>query len=363
MKSFRVLLTGIALVAAATTANAQATTGDLVAGISYSNRYGLTGNLGLEISDLFNGSTDVQLGYREGDAGSELSGAIFVSKALESLPFGPSSQILFSLSGNASSWAVDPYDIGHAEAFVGIGAMLGENARWKAGLFHRWDSLATTTSGGSPAITGYEGTSAATGAETELVWSTYPSADPTVTGQEIRFGLASTFNADDGRNWTSVNASGDMTIAAFGTTVLHLGAGAGQISDNTGTDGIHLLDRYFADGQSPRGFEWGSAGPYDSDTGEALGGTRYVAGTIEFIAPLPRPGLSAGLFLDAGAVWDLGPLAGGAVVDDYGLRSSAGVALNWTSSLGRLQVSYAEPIQFLASDKIEQFSIRFRADF
>lgn len=363
MNSFRVLLTGAVLVIAANAANAQATTGDLVAGISYSNRYGLTGDLGLEINDLFNGSTDLQLGYREGDTGSELSGAIMFSKALESLPFGPGSQLLFSMSGNASSWNVDPYSIGHVEAFAGIGAMLGGNARWKAGLFHRWDSLATETEGGSPWITSYEGVSAATGAEAEVVWSTYLSADPTVTGQEFRFGVASTLNADAGRNWTSLNASGDITVAAFGTTVLHLGAGAGQISDNSGTDGVHLLDRYFPDGLSPRGFEWGSAGPYDSDTGEALGGTRYVAGTIELIAPLPRPGLSASAFFDAGAVWDLGPLAGGTVVDDYGLRTSAGLSLNWTTALGRLQVSYAEPIQFEPSDKIDQFSIRFRADF
>jgi len=363
MKSLRVFLAATALVSAATVSHAQATTGDLVAGVSYSNRYGLTGNLGLEISDLFGGAADVKLGYRSGEGGSEASGAVVVSKSLESMPFGPDSHILFGLSGNASNWTVDPYQIGHAEVILGIGAALGPNAHWSAGLFHRWDRLAITGSGTSSAITSYAGDSAVTGAEAELIWSTYPTVDPTAIGQEARVGVATVLRGDQGRDWTSVNASGDVTVAAIGPTVLHFGAGAGQISDKTGTDGIHLLDRYFADGQSPRGFNWGSAGPYDSGTGDALGGTRYFAATVELIAPLPRPGLSAGLFVDAGAVWDLGPLAGGVVVDDYGLRTSAGVSLNWTTAVGRLQISYAQPIKYEPSDTIDQFSIRFTAEF
>lgn len=53
-----------------------AQSGELTSGISYSDRYGATGTLGLELNDLRDGALDAYATYRAGDVGSDASGGI-----------------------------------------------------------------------------------------------------------------------------------------------------------------------------------------------------------------------------------------------------------------------------------------------
>lgn len=66
------------------------------------------------------------------------------------------------------------------------------------------------------------------------------------------------------------------------------------------------------------------------------------------------------IFVDLGNIWG-SDLSG--VSDSSAIRSSIGVGLTWSSPLGPLSFSYAEPITKHSSDGIENFSFRIGGSF
>lgn len=118
---------------------------------------------------------------------------------------------------------------------------------------------------------------------------------------------------------------------------------------------------------SVRGYKTASLGPRDLDssgnpTDDALGGNRRVIGSAEFLTPLPGLGmdksLRLGLFLDAGQVWSAGQKA---TLGD--LRYSTGVSIAWSSPIGPLKFSIAQPINRKSGDRIERFQFQFGTTF
>lgn len=104
---------------------------------------------------------------------------------------------------------------------------------------------------------------------------------------------------------------------------------------------------------SVRGYQSGTLGPKDASTGDALGGNKYFVANAEMLIPMPGMGQDKSVrlstFFDMGQVWDK---------DDqvrFGdLRYSVGIGVNWTSPMGPLKFSIAQPIHKSADDKTQR---------
>ncbi|MBL8471015.1 MAG: outer membrane protein assembly factor BamA [Rhodocyclaceae bacterium] len=114
---------------------------------------------------------------------------------------------------------------------------------------------------------------------------------------------------------------------------------------------------------SVRGFDSASLGPRVIDatgnvTNQSLGGNRRVVGNAELLFPMPGSGqdksVRLGVFLDAGQVW-----ASGEKMSFGDLRYSTGLSVSWTSPLGPLKFSVAQPIKKEPEDRVQRFQFQF----
>ncbi|MDY0021501.1 outer membrane protein assembly factor BamA [Arenimonas caeni] len=129
--------------------------------------------------------------------------------------------------------------------------------------------------------------------------------------------------------------------------------------------GLPFFRNYYAGGPSSvRGFEVNTVGPSYQFTGDGfrqpLGGSLKTAGTFEFFFPglFESRGTRLSAFIDYGNVY-LG-------FDDWEaktLRISTGLALQWQSPMGPIQISYALPLQRERSDQIERLQFTFGGSF
>jgi outer membrane protein insertion porin family len=124
---------------------------------------------------------------------------------------------------------------------------------------------------------------------------------------------------------------------------------------------IKLSDRLFLSENELRGFKYRSYGPKVGD--DYIGGNYAIATTFATTVPnyLPESwNSSSSLFLDAGNIWGTDF---DVTTEASEMRSSIGVGLSWFSPIGPISLSYAEPIQKSASDKIENFNFKLGGVF
>ena len=119
---------------------------------------------------------------------------------------------------------------------------------------------------------------------------------------------------------------------------------------------------YFAGGVgSVRGYQTSTLGYRDSD-GRTLGGTRRLLGNAEVLFPMPGAGKDRSFrlaaFLDGGQVY-----ADGQSVQPSQLRYSSGLAVSWNSPFGPLRVSYANPLNNRAEDRVQRFQFMMGQTF
>ncbi|HEY9460521.1 MAG TPA: outer membrane protein assembly factor BamA [Paralcaligenes sp.] len=134
-----------------------------------------------------------------------------------------------------------------------------------------------------------------------------------------------------------------------------------------------IKDVYAGGIGSVRGYEGASLGPRDVATGNYLGGSRRVAGSVQLYLPFPGATrdrtLRWFLFTDAGRVSNgsgLGCSAGfnnSSVEDPCGWRYSAGVGLSWQSPLGPLQLSFGRALNAKAGDDKQAFQFQIGTGF
>jgi outer membrane protein insertion porin family len=155
--------------------------------------------------------------------------------------------------------------------------------------------------------------------------------------------------------------------------------------DGFGDDGVRLNDRFFKGGNRGfRGFDVAGVGPrYFDQNGfdRAIGAKAYAIGTAEVSLPLPLPeeyGIRASLFSDFGAVgivdeddkllnndtaffvdYNRDGIFDEPVQDDFSLRVTAGVSINWRSPFGPVQIDIAEAL--IREDYDEEEVFRFSA--
>lgn len=129
---------------------------------------------------------------------------------------------------------------------------------------------------------------------------------------------------------------------------------------------LPFFKNFYAGGiGSVRGYDTGSLGPMVKDNfgnESRLGGNRRLVGNAELLFPMPGSGLDKsvrlGAFFDAGQVWGLGDKMS---LGD--LRYSVGLSLSWSSPMGPLKFSFANPIRKKPDDKVQRLQFQMGTVF
>ncbi|HVX77325.1 MAG TPA: outer membrane protein assembly factor BamA [Bradyrhizobium sp.] len=158
----------------------------------------------------------------------------------------------------------------------------------------------------------------------------------------------------------------------------------GGMLNQVGDKSLRMLDNFQMGPNLVRGFAPNGIGPRDltfypyTQTGDALGGTKYWGASLEFQMPfwfLPKEvGLKGAVYADAGSLWDYqGPTSWAATGEINGMvnghycncamsfddenviRSSVGVGLIWASPFGPLRFDYAIPLTKGKYDVVQEF--------
>ncbi len=146
-------------------------------------------------------------------------------------------------------------------------------------------------------------------------------------------------------------------------TVFSVALNQGYIN-GLGSD-VKINQRFFIGGDSFRGFEPGGIGPRDTSTKDSLGGNLFYVGTAELRFPLGLPeefGIFGRLFAEAGSLFDVDD-DGPEVIDNTGVRVSAGGGISWRSPLGPLRFDFSKVIRKEPGDQTEFFRFSFGTRF
>jgi len=136
-------------------------------------------------------------------------------------------------------------------------------------------------------------------------------------------------------------------------------------ANGMGGQALPFYKYFYAGGVgSVRGYKSGSLGPVDdSGSQDRLGGSRRFVANAEFLFPMPGSGqdksLRLGAFVDAGRIWDGHATFQG----DDGMRYSAGLSLAWSSPLGPLKFSLAQPLNKKKDDDIQRLQFQMGTVF
>lgn len=128
-----------------------------------------------------------------------------------------------------------------------------------------------------------------------------------------------------------------------------------------------VTDRFFLGSRLMRGFDAGGIGPRDADTGDALGGNKFAVARLEAEFPLGLPeeyGISGGLFVDHGSVWDVGNTFDADVLyNDYTARTVVGATIFWTTPIGPLRFNFTEALDAQTEDETKSFDVTISTNF
>lgn len=154
------------------------------------------------------------------------------------------------------------------------------------------------------------------------------------------------------------------------TFTLMLNGEAGY-ADGYGGQSVPFYKRFYAGGvTSVRGYDTASLGPRDqvctdgtcTTSDQRTGGNTRLIFNSELLFPLPGLGVDKsfrlGAFFDAGWVWDKEDKMS---VGD--LRTSTGISAVWTSPLGPLKFSIAQPLNSKDGDRLQRFQFQMGTTF
>ena len=135
-----------------------------------------------------------------------------------------------------------------------------------------------------------------------------------------------------------------------------------QSANSLTGDDIKLSERLFIPGRKLRGFERGKIGPKDGN--DFVGGNYALA--LNFTTTLPQvipnnQNLDFVLFMDAANLW--GVDYDTSINNSGKLRSSFGLGIDWLTTVGPLNFSFAHPITKENTDIIETFRFNLGTTF
>ncbi len=149
------------------------------------------------------------------------------------------------------------------------------------------------------------------------------------------------------------------------TYILELNGDLGYGNGYGSTQGLPFFLNYYAGGLAQglvRGFETNTLGPRDSNN-EPIGGNVLVNGGVNFIFPNPisPDNLRTSIFVDAGNVYqtesNLFSFGPGSI------RASAGLAVQWRSPMGPIDLSLGMPLNKKHGDETEPFQFTMGTSF
>ena len=134
-----------------------------------------------------------------------------------------------------------------------------------------------------------------------------------------------------------------------------------------GGENSRVTDRFFLNSRRMRGFEAGGVGPRDAVTEDALGGNTFAVARLEAEFPLGLPeefGITGGVFVDYGSVWDVGNTRGQDVLyNDFTARSVIGLSVFWDTPVGPLRFNFTEPLDVQSEDRTKSFDVTISTSF
>jgi len=260
------------------------------------------------------------------------------------------------------------FDITRGQIRPRIGFPVSENGRLV--LYYSYDNtdLNDIDDEASALIVADEGL-----VETHALGYTY-SYDTRRTGLNPNAGVLFRFGQEFGTGDTTyVETTAELsgqTLVLNEEVTLRATIEGGLLSYSDGSS--RITDRYFLGSNSFRGFEPGGLGPRSTDlvngvnSDDALGGDAFAVIRLEAEFPLGLPeeyGISGGVFLDSGSVWDTGINSADIIHDDFTPRTIAGVSLFWNTPIGPLRFNWTEPLDVRPEDETRQFDVTISSSF
>lgn len=337
-----------------------------------------TGSLGFSASYSTDGGPGLAVNFSETNflgRGQALSAGFNTSDGSQSLNFSflePAFLRRDLAFGVSAYYGVSQDDESDAESITyGVGTSLGfpisENSRLRVFYNFDHDEISGLSAADDSAVLIAE----AEEADTSRVGLTY-SFDNRDTGLNPNAGVFLSFTGDYAGLGgdtefvrAQVRAIGETRVAREEVTLRATFEGGAITALD---DGTRFANRFTLNSRQLRGFESGGTGPRDTAaTNEnALGGNFYAVARFEAAFPIGLPeeyGISGGAFFDVGSVWGLDDTNGGAVDDDFHLRSVVGVSVFWDTALGPLRFNFSHPIQYEDYDRTREFDFTVEARF
>ena len=174
-------------------------------------------------------------------------------------------------------------------------------------------------------------------------------------------------------NYLKTEVDGSWFYGITPDWIVTVQGSAGYVTGWSG-DAVRINDRFFKGGNSFRGFENAGLGPRDLRTNDSLGGNFYAIGTIELTLPNGLPeeyGIRTSLFADVGTLGVLDDryrlntsgLIDTQIVDDLGLRASAGISVHWKSPMGPVRFDFSQILSQKDYDRTETFRFSTSTQF
>ncbi|MEL6168454.1 MAG: outer membrane protein assembly factor BamA [Pseudomonadota bacterium] len=275
-----------------------------------------------------------------------------------------------SVFQNETSSSSSNFDTDATGGEISFTFPVGEQSRLRTSYRLSFDEVSNVDADSSPILLAEEGDRVTSSIGYTYTYDSRTSGLNPNAGVLLSFGQELAGIGGDNEYIRTTARAVAQTLAFNEEVTLRATVEGGALTMLTGNSTV--IDRFFLRSSQLRGFEFRGVGPRDLDAGneDALGGNLFVSARFESEFPLGLPeelGITGGLFLDMGSVWGLDNRdgAGGAdsVDDSFSLRSAIGVAINWSTPIGPLTFSFAQPIVSEDFDREQVFDISITTRF
>lgn len=329
-------------------------TGNLTAGIGYSDTQGALINFGLSQENFMGTGKAVAITIDNSQVAQTYNFSIrnpYYTDSGVSRTFSIYSREIDAEEGDVSSYIINTSGIS-----LGFGVPSGEFTSYNMGVAYEQNELITGSTTAQEIydfINAYGNNYETVSLTTNWVYDTRNRAIFASEGKSVRVGAEVTVPGADleyykiGAKYMQYFPFGEDFSLAFNLE-LDYGDGYGDLE--------HLppFKNYFAGGsRTVRGYDGNSLGSKDS-FGNPLGGDRRIVTNLELFLPSPfeerEKSSRLSLFIDGG--WVYGP---GEPIDLGEIRFAAGIGFIWLTPIGALRFSLAEALNPEAGDDVSSF--------